>query len=208
MMTTTTIFLCILGFFLGSIPFGLIFTRLFFFIDLRKTGSGNIGATNARRAGGWKLGLATLAGDILKGAGPVLVAAVMAKNATPALKDTVMGLTAIAAVFGHMFPVFLKFRPSGKGVATAAGGFAVISPVALGAAIALFVSALILFRRVSAGSLAAAATLPVFVFFFTHSGIFTGGALVISLAIIFRHRDNIRRLMDGTEPKIGRQMDD
>jgi len=202
-MTTTAIFLCVFAFLIGSIPFGLVFARMFAGIDLRKTGSGNIGATNARRAGGWKLGLATLAGDVLKGAVPVLTAAIMKNESGIILSQTMMALTATAAVSGHMFPVFLKFRPSGKGVATAAGSFMVISPAALGAAVSAFILVLMISRRVSAGSLAAAACLPVFVFLFTHSRIFTGCALVISLAIVYRHRKNIRRMVDGTEPMIG-----
>ncbi len=201
-MITTILFLCIFAFFLGSIPFGLIFARMFSGIDLRKTGSGNIGATNARRAGGWKPGIATLACDMLKGAGPVLLAAFIAKDLSPALKETIMGLTAVAAVYGHLFPVYLKFKASGKGVATAAGCFWVISPATVGLAVILFLITATATRRVSPGSLAATAFLPMGTFWLTGSLIFTGFSLIIALAIIFRHKDNIKRLLAGTEPTL------
>jgi len=192
--------LCIFAYFLGSIPFGLVLAKTFKSVDLRKIGSGNIGATNARRAGGWGLGVATLACDVLKGAIPVGVAGLQNSGNQDFNGEIWLAATAICAVSGHLFPVYLKFKTGGKGVATAAGCFAVISPPALIASLLVFLAAVGLSRRVSAGSLAAAASLPFGVFWTTHSVILAGCALIISGAIIFRHRENIKRLRDGTEP--------
>ena len=196
-MILTIISFCIFSYLLGSIPFGLLFTKILTSKDLRKTGSGNIGATNAARTGGWTLGLATLACDILKGAMPVLIAS----KISPGNEEISMALTAIAAVCGHLFPVYLKFKTGGKGVATAAGCFAVFAPAALGIAVGAFFFTALISKRVSAGSMAAALCLPVSVLWINQSLIFFGCAVVISLAIIFRHKDNIRRLFAGTEPK-------
>lgn len=203
-MTTIIILLCIFAYLIGSIPFGLVFAKLFNAMDLRKIGSGNIGATNALRAGGWALGLATLACDVLKGAVPVVVASSASQGYGTGSTEIWMALTAISAFFGHLFPVYLKFKTGGKGVATAAGCFSVISPMALAVSIAAFIIAVAGSKRVSAGSLAAAALLPVGVYWINQSVILSGCALIISLSVIFRHKDNIRRLSAGTEPKIGR----
>jgi len=196
--------ICLFAYLLGSVPFGLVFAKLFTKQDLRKIGSGNIGATNALRAGGWRLGLATLAGDISKGAIPVFLALLLHPGNEPGSPDLWMALAATIAFLGHLFPVYLKFSTGGKGVATAAGGFAIISPLALAVSTAAFLAVAGVSRRVSAGSLAAAALLPVAVFWINGSLILSGCALVISMMIIFRHRDNISRLLAGTEPKIGR----
>ncbi len=201
-MPFTIIYLCIFAYLIGSIPFGLIFAKIFNSLDLRESGSGNIGATNAARAGGWPLGLATLACDVLKGAVPVLiVSAVSCENET-GLKEAWVALTAISAFFGHLFPVYLKFKTGGKGVATAAGCFAVISPLALVISLAAFIITTVFSNRVSAGSIAAAATLPISVFWVNQSPVIFGCALFISLAIIVRHKENIKRLLAGTEPTI------
>jgi glycerol-3-phosphate acyltransferase PlsY len=200
----TIIYLCIFAYLLGSVPFGLVFARLFTKQDLRRIGSGNIGATNALRAGGWRLGLATLAGDVSKGAIPVFLALFLHPGNEPGGPDLWMALAATCAFFGHLFPVYLRFSTGGKGVATAAGCFAIMSPVAIVISLGAFLAVAGVSRRVSAGSLAAAALLPVAVFWVNGSLILSGCALVISMMIIFRHRDNILRLLAGTEPKIGR----
>lgn len=187
---------------LGSVPFGLILVKKFKSVDLRQMGSGNIGATNARRAGGWSLGFATLACDVLKGAIPVFLAGLMATGSDIFIKEIWISLTAIFAFMGHLFPVYLKFKTGGKGVATAAGCLAVISPLGLAAAFAAFVITAGISNRVSAGSLAAAAILPAGVFWANHSLILTGCAMTISLLIIVRHKDNIKRLLSGSEPAI------
>jgi len=198
----TLLCICIFAYLLGSIPFGLLFVKIFKSIDLRETGSGNIGATNARRAGGWKLGLATLVCDVLKGAIPVFIMSMVDFNNDKMLKDFWMSLACILAFSGHLFPVYLKFKTGGKGVATAAGCFSVLSLPALIIAIISFVIVVSFSKRVSAGSISAAALLPVMVFFETHSVVTGGCAGIISLMIIVRHKENIKRLLAGTEPTI------
>lgn len=184
---------------LGAVPFGLILVKTLKGTDLRQIGSGNIGATNARRAGGWPLGLATLCLDVLKGALPVYLAgAIFSAAAVP----LAMGLTALGACCGHLFPIYLKFKTGGKGVATAAGCFAVISPVSLSIAFAVFMLLAVLSKRVSIGSMAAAVSLPIAVMLVENAWLITGSAAVIALLIILRHKDNIQRLQAGTEPTI------
>lgn len=194
--------LCIFAYLLGSIPFGLVLVKTFKSVDLRKIGSGNIGATNAGRAGGWMLGLATLACDVLKGAIPVYLAGLLLASAGRDTREIWASLVAILAFSGHLFPLYLKFKTGGKGVATATGCIGVLSPVGLVIAFAAFILVAGFSRRVSAGSLAAAVMLPVGVFLTNRSLILTGCALIISLLIIIRHQDNIKRLASGTEPGI------
>ncbi|RPJ14569.1 MAG: glycerol-3-phosphate 1-O-acyltransferase [Desulfobacteraceae bacterium] len=186
---------------LGSVPFGLILTKKFTSINIRTEGSGNIGATNVRRVAGTKLGLFTLAGDFFKGALPVYLAGVITGCDT-AFIELYISVAALAAFLGHLYPVFLKFQGGGKGVATAAGCFLVVSPCAFLAAVTAFTIVTCIFRRVSAGSLTASAVLPVAVWLTDHSIIYTSSAVIISMFIFFRHRENIRRLLSGTEPLI------
>lgn len=186
---------------LGSIPWGLILTRLFTSINIRQEGSGNIGATNVMRTAGPKLGILTLVGDILKGAFPVWLARSITRS------DDIWGalfiaIVALAAFLGHLYPVYMRFKKGGKGVATAAGCFAVISPAAFAVAVLVFIMFICWLNRVSLASLAAAAVLPVAVWKATGSGIMTGCAVITMGFIYFRHRDNIKRLLAGTEPTI------
>jgi len=191
--------LVVIAYLLGAVPFGLILVKLLKGMDLRRIGSGNIGATNARRAGGWPLGLATLCLDVLKGALPVYFSGVVFSPSTAPLA---MGLTALGACCGHLFPIYLKFKTGGKGVATAAGCFAVISPIALLIAVIVFLLLAALSNRVCVGSMAAAASLPIAVFLIEKTWLLGGFAGVIALLIIIRHKDNIQRLRAGTEPTI------
>lgn len=186
---------------LGSIPFGLILTRKFTSLDIRAEGSGNIGAVNVRRVAGTALGALTLAGDFLKGALPVYIAGVLTGD-KGLCGEFYIAVTAIAAFWGHLYPVYLKFKGGGKGVATAAGCFLVISPLSFLAVIILFAIVIFIYRRVSAGSLIASAFLPFAVWFAGHSVYQTACAAIISVFIFFRHRDNIKRLLSGTEPAI------
>jgi glycerol-3-phosphate acyltransferase PlsY len=191
--------LILFAYLLGSIPFGVVLTRLFTSHDLREKGSGNIGATNVRRVAGAGLGLLTLLGDVLKGAIPVYLAAVAADHG--GLRGDILGgAVAVAAFSGHLFPLFLKFKNGGKGVATAAGCFMVLSPSAFIAVLLVFLLVAVLTNYVSAGSIAAAAALPVSIFIFTRSWTMTGFAAVIGGMIVLRHMDNINRLLSGTEP--------
>jgi glycerol-3-phosphate acyltransferase PlsY len=192
--------LLLFAYLLGSIPWGLILSRIFARQDIRLKGSGNIGATNVTRQTGVIPGLLTLAGDILKGAVPVCLALV-AFGPTGGFADFYPAAVALAAFLGHLFPVYLKFRDGGKGVATAAGCFAVLSPGAVLAAVVVFIAVLSMARRVSVGSLSSAAVLPLAVWIATDSAIMTASAGIVALFIFIRHRDNLKRLMAGEEPE-------
>jgi len=184
---------------LGSIPWGVVLTRLFTAADIRHEGSGNIGATNVSRVAGPTLGLLTFAGDILKGAVPVYLALKFAGQ-NQGVNDLFLAIVSLAAFFGHLYPLFMKFKSGGKGVATSAGCFVVLAPLACLAALSVFIIFLILSRRVSAGSLAAAVVLPIAGWYATHSWEITTAAAIMSVFIFIRHTDNIKRLLAGTEP--------
>lgn len=194
--------LCLFAYLLGAIPFGLILAQKFKSVDLRTIGSGNIGATNARRAGGWRLGVATLLCDMAKGAVPVGLMGTLVGGESTGMAEVWMGAAAICAVSGHLFPIYLGFKTGGKGVSTAAGCFAVISPPAMAMSLMVFLAAALFSNRVSVGSIAAAAVLPFGVFWATRSLVLTGCALVVAGMVISRHRDNIKRLREGREPMI------
>lgn len=193
-LTTDALLAALLGYAFGSVPFGLLLTRMAGLGDVRTIGSGNIGATNVLRTGNKWLAGGTLLLDLAKGLVPVLLA-------WRWFPDWV-GLTAIAAVIGHCFPVWLRFK-GGKGVATNAGvSFGLGWPIGLAyalvwlAVLALFrISSLAGMSAVIAAAVAAWVVLPRF-------GVET---TVIALLIVFLHRENIRRLLAGTEPKVGRK---
>ena len=188
-----------LAYLLGSIPWGVVLTRLYTSADIRQQGSGNIGATNVSRVAGPTMGLLTFAGDILKGAVPVFLALKFAGQ-NQGVNDIFLSIVGLSAFFGHLYPLFMKFKSGGKGVATSAGCFVVLAPLACLAALAAFIISLLSSRRVSAGSLAAAAVLPIAGWYSTHSREITTTAIIMSVFIFIRHRDNIRRLLSGTEP--------
>lgn len=196
----------IFSYLLGSIPWGIIFTRLFTPINIREVGSGNIGATNVARMAGPGLGVLTLSGDILKGAFPVWLAVSMA-TPNEVWGDLYTALVAFAAFMGHLYPVYMKFKNGGKGVATAAGCFGVISPIALVILILVFILFVCWSNRVSLASLAAAAVLPVAIWKATGSKVMLGCAVVTTIFIYFRHVDNIKRLISGKEPAIWKNDD-
>lgn len=184
---------------LGSIPWGLVLTRMFTSVDIRNQGSGNIGATNVSRVAGPKLGMLTFIGDVLKGALPAFVAISLAVN-SGWRSDIYLTLVALASFLGHLFPVYTAFKGGGKGVATAAGSFVVLAPLGCLFALLAFILIMLLSRRVSAGSLGAAVCLPFSVWFSTRSPALAGGAAIIALLILTRHAGNIKRLLAGTEP--------
>ncbi len=195
------IWLIFAGYLTGSIPWGLLLTRMFSDSDIYREGSGNIGATNVRRVAGRALGGVTLIGDVLKGCLPLLLAAAVT-NGDPIPEQWLLCLVAIAAVAGHMFPVYLKGRGGGKGVATVAGCFLVLAPEALAIAVVVFLAGCWWFNRVSAASLSAAAVLPLAVWLTGHSGILVVCATLLAIAVAGRHRDNIQRLRAGRESLI------
>ena len=176
---------------LGSIPTGFLIAKAFG-IDIRATGSGNIGATNVYRSLGRKVGIITLLGDCLKGLIPILAVRYMQ------LPDIWVAATGLAAFFGHVYTVFLRFK-GGKGVATALGVFIGISPVSVVAAVAIFIIVLLKWRYVSLASISAAAAIPFIIAFIEKKEVLIAMSLVIAAIIIFRHSENIRRLKNGTE---------
>ena len=192
------------GYLLGSISFGYIAAKAAG-IDIRSVGSGNIGATNVLRTGRKDLAAITFIGDTGKGAAAVGLAFFLLLKADLQTRQTAMALAGSAAFLGHLFPVWLKFR-GGKGVATFFGTlFAACWPMGLMAA-ALWLLTAFIFRISSLGALVAAA-LIVPLAFFTHTAPypFLGMALFMAVLIYIRHRDNIRRLLKGEEPKIGKK---
>lgn len=187
--------LVIFGYLVGSIPFGLLYGRLVG-IDVRQQGSGNIGATNVNRLLGKKMGILTLGSDLLKGLIPMLIAAQILGNQPDAYLWTM--LTGTAAFAGHCWPIYLKFS-GGKGVATALGIFLYLAPLQTLIAIVLFAATVRLGGYVSLGSMAAAISLPVMVWLGNGPNdllIITG---IIALLIVFKHQENIKRLLRGEE---------
>ncbi len=185
---------------LGSIPFGLLLTKLFGGGDVRKAGSGNIGATNVARVAGPLAGILTLVFDTAKGAAAVLLAGQFTNGSA-----AWMIVAAFAVLLGHCFPVWLKFK-GGKGVATALGVFLALSPLAAVSALLLFVLFVAYWRYVSLGSVAAAAAMPLLIYFLwaprhTPPIVVDVGTLAIALLVIYKHDGNLQRLVEGTEPR-------
>lgn len=201
-MNNTLIIITLLpaiAYLMGAIPFGLVIVRCVSKTDIRRIGSGNIGATNVRRAAGTGWAIAALAGDVLKGALPTL-AAVYFQG--PTGSNVLPSLVTLAAISGHMFPVYLKFKPSGKGVATALGCFCITAPIACITALLAFVASVYRWRRVSLGSLTGIAILPPTIWFNTQNLFLTAGGIVAMALIIARHKENLQRLAQGKEPTI------
>ena len=195
-----TAFVILAAYLLGSVPFAMISSRLFGLADPRSYGSGNPGATNVLRSGNKKAALLTLVGDALKGWVAVYAAQRLGFG------DTVIGLVALAVFFGHLYPVFLKFK-GGKGVATGAGVLIGLDPL-LGLAVAgtwLFVA--VAFRYSSLAAILAAALAPVY-FLLLHGAntqILVIG--IIAMALIGKHWQNLQRLLAGQETRIGSKKD-
>jgi glycerol-3-phosphate acyltransferase PlsY len=186
---------------LGSIPFGLLITRLRGRGDIRAVGSGNIGAANVARVAGVGAGVLTLLLDAAKGSLAVWLAARFTGQSI-----TWMMVAGIAAILGHLFPVWLGFR-GGRGVATGAGAFLLICPQAVAAAMVLWVLVVAFWRYVSLGSIAAAASLPLLTYLLWAPGhapplAVSVGVLLAAVLIIWKHRPNIERLLAGAESKL------
>jgi glycerol-3-phosphate acyltransferase PlsY len=190
------------GYLLGSIPFGVIATRLGGLGDIRKVGSGNIGATNVLRTGRKDLAAITLIGDGGKGAAAVGLAHLLALAQAPAAEPLACALAGGAAFFGHLFPVWLGFR-GGKGVATFLGVLlAAAWPVGIAACLTWLVVARLM-KISSLSALAAAALSPLYALALQRPLPTVVLAAVLAVLIFVRHHENIRRLLDGTEPRIG-----
>ena len=191
----TRIIIPIVAYLLGSIPFGYLIVRGKSGADIRETGSGGTGATNVSRRAGKAAGILTLLLDAAKGCVAVLIAKAFGGD------DWVIAAAAIAALVGHIFPVWLGFR-GGKGVATGVGIFVVLAPVALLCAGVVFVAIVLLTRYVSLGSITAAVLIPVLVWVQSDSQSLLTAAIVGAALIVFAHRGNIQRLASGTESRI------
>ncbi len=194
----TVLLIAAVSYLLGSIPFGYLLLLIFRGEDVREIGSGNIGATNVSRRSP-ALGAVTLLLDALKGTGAVWLTYFMAPTCP------LMSMAALFAVLGHMFPVWLRFR-GGKGVATGLGSFVVIAPQVVLLAAGIFIAVVLIFRYVSLGSILAAAAFPLLVYemrAYGDSPIALAFMAVTSLLIVARHRENIRRLLTGTENRLG-----
>jgi glycerol-3-phosphate acyltransferase PlsY len=194
--------LVLLAYALGSIPFGYLLVRARSGGDVRAMGSGNIGATNVARTAGVPVGLATLLFDAAKGFFAVWLAGHFSGG-----NIRFMMYAGLAAILGHVFPIWLKFS-GGKGVATALGVFLMISWAAVAAAVAIFAIVVVFWRYVSLASISAAAALPLLVYLLYAPGhappaAVTACTLLAAALVIVKHRENIERLLAGTEPRFG-----
>jgi glycerol-3-phosphate acyltransferase PlsY len=197
------IFTIAAGYLLGSIPFGYLIVRWQRGVDVRAMGSGSIGATNVMRSMGIAGFVATLALDAGKGLGAVL----LAEELTKPWQDHSVWVAAagVAAILGHCFPVWLKFR-GGKGVATGLGVFITLVPVPIGAALAIFGLVVALTRTISLGTITAATAFPVLVYYLNHPPAPVVVAAAVGAAIVIvKHHVNILRLLDGTEKRLGQK---
>lgn len=184
------------AFLLGSVPFSFLVARGFGVRDVRSVGSGNVGATNVLRTAGPAAGALAFLLDASKGA---LAALVAARVAGPGLLPP---LAAAVAVLGHLYPPWLGFR-GGKGVATGAGAFLPLAPLATGAALAVFGLVAAVTRYVSLGSLAGAFTLPLVAWLSGAPRAVWAVAALVALLILLKHRDNLRRILAGDERRLG-----
>jgi glycerol-3-phosphate acyltransferase PlsY len=191
----TVILAAATAYLLGSIPFAFLLARRRG-IDLRRAGSGNIGASNVLRTSGVSLAVVAMALDVLKGTLAVLIAE---RVSTVPAAPVAAGL---ASVLGHVYPVWLRFR-GGKGVATAAGAFTLLAPAAVAAASVVFAITVVTTRVISAGSVSAAVTLPIATALTDSPPLVIAGAVLAAAIIVYCHRDNLTRLAAGTERRVG-----
>jgi glycerol-3-phosphate acyltransferase PlsY len=181
---------------IGSIPFALLLARRWGAEDLRRIGSGNLGAANVLRASGLTAGVLVAALDIAKGAVSVVLAQRLG-GAGPG-----PAAAGVAAIVGHIYPVWLGFR-GGKGVATACGVFTVLTPLAVPPALAIFLASVWVTKYISVGSVLASVVLPPVAYVTGSSGPVVAAAVAVSALIVFRHRSNLARLREGTERRFG-----
>lgn len=188
----------IIAYLLGSIPFGYIFTLLARRIDIRQYGSGNIGATNVQRLLGWRAAFLVLLLDLGKGSVAVLLARAISGE------TAVILAAALAVLLGHCYPIFLQFK-GGKGAATGVGLLLALSAPVCAATVALAVLIIALTRYVSLGSIIGAFSVPFLLLFFNYEPLYLLFGAAMALLIIFRHRENIVRLLKGTESRLGQR---
>ncbi len=200
-MNATAIAAIAAGYLLGSIPFGYLIARLAGIRDIRRTGSGNIGATNLARSAGFGPGIATLLLDAGKGAAAVWLAIRLGHGFS--LPIAAAGL---AAIVGHMYPVWLRFR-GGRGVATAIGVFLMIAPLAVALDLLVWIASMAIWRYASLSSILWAALLPLAMYWLYAPGLHPApdvsvAVVLAAVLILWRHRENLRRLVAGTEPRM------
>jgi len=189
------LFIALFGYLLGSVPTGLLLAKFFSKVDPRKTGSKNIGATNIFRTAGKGLGILTLVGDVLKGMIPIGIAIQLS------ISDLWLAAVGLSTFLGHIFPIFLGFK-GGKGVATALGVYLVISPIAVLMEFLLFAGLVWKWRYISLGSICCATTIPILIAFFrSDSQAYFILSVIIAALILYRHQENIVKLLQGTENK-------
>ena len=193
---TSVMAVIILAYLIGSIPFALILARRWKAIDLRSVGSGNLGAANVMRTSGVIAGVLVAALDMAKGAASVWLAAGVSPGAA------VPAAAGLAAIVGHIYPVWLRFR-GGKGVATACGVFSVLTPPAIPPALAIFAAVVWSTKYISLGSVVASLALPPLAYALGGPAPEVAAAAAASIIIVFRHRSNVLRLKMGTERRLG-----
>lgn len=199
--------LILVAYLLGSIPFGYLIVKERAGVDVRSVGSGNVGATNVLRVSGKGPAVAVLLMDMAKGCFPVLLGRLLG------LSPGLLAAVAVAAVLGHVFPVFLGFR-GGKGVATAVGAFLALAPIATATSIAVFIVLVVWKRYVSLASVVAVGTFPLWAFIYGRTGWMTVpwmevcvAGTVTALVVFIKHRSNLRRIGEGTESRLGESLE-
>nr|VFJ72833.1 MAG: acyl-phosphate glycerol-3-phosphate acyltransferase [Candidatus Kentron sp. FW] len=192
-----TILIVIAAYLVGSVSSAVVVSYLMGFPDPRTDGSGNPGATNVLRLGGKRAAAITLVGDLIKGLVPVLLVRLYVDDS-----PLIVAAVALAAFLGHVFPVLFGFQ-GGKGVATALGVIAAMTWSTAAVALSTWLLVVVTSRYSSLSALFAAFLTPIYAWYFTSDPIYTGAIGIISLVIVWRHRSNIRKLIAGTETKIG-----
>ncbi len=211
--------LLFLAYLIGSIPFSFLVVKLFAGADIRQHGSRNVGATNVARTFGKLPGILALLLDIAKGYGAVLAAQwiftirewpFQAGYRAISFQQPAfwIGLAALVAIIGHMFPVWLRFH-GGKGVATATGAFLAMKPLVVAGGVLVFILVLLTTRFVSLSSMLSAASIPLFFRYFAHAPFWTDVcSIAIAILVIAKHHSNIARLAQGTERRMGERKED
>ena len=183
------------GYFLGSVSSAVLVSKLMGLPDPRQSGSGNPGATNVLRLGNKPAAALTLLGDVLKGVLPVLIAKYLDADTTG------IALAGLGAFLGHLFPVFFGFA-GGKGVATSLGIFLALNPLIAGSQVAVWALMALVFRYSSLAALVTALATPILLFWQMDDPVLTGFGIILAALLVFRHRANIARLVQGNESKI------
>jgi glycerol-3-phosphate acyltransferase PlsY len=193
---------------IGSIPTAYLFARLLKGMDIRKAGSGNVGATNAIRVLGKGAGITVLLLDIFKGALPVIcLGNLLAARQTNLAEESVRIILGLACICGHNWTIFLRFK-GGKGVATTLGvlvGLAIklsALKIVLGLVLAVWLATFLIFRIVSIASLISAISLPIFTLIFTRTKVLLLATIILSFFVILRHRPNLQRIVEGKEKRL------